>query len=311
MTRIVCLGIVTVDRIWHLAEIPARPVKVQADDFRETGGGMAATAAVAIAALGGQAELWSRVGDDANGNWLRHQLAARGVGTDGVRVFPGAVTPCSAAMVDAQGERLLSYFRGRGLGDDPGWLPVASLDGAAAVMADVRWGAGAIRLFEEAKRRGILSVLDADVGEPDRMKALARLADHVVFSAAGLARLAGAEGKEGLRRAARETNGVVGVTAGADGYMWLEQGGLRRAPGFKVAARDTTGAGDVFHGAYALAIAEGRALDHAARFANAAAALKCAAGHGWNGMPSREEVEALVATDGYAASSFDRLRTRP
>lgn len=294
MTRIVCLGIVTVDRIWHMAEIPARPVKVPADDFRETGGGMAATAAVAIAALGGRSELWSRIGDDGNGAWLRQRLAARGVGTDGVRVFPGAVTPCSAAFVDDGGERLLGVFRGRGLDDDPGWLPLASLDGAAAVMADVRWGKGAVRLFEEAQRRGIPSVLDADIGEPEIVKAAARLAGHVVFSTAGLAQLTGCDGEEGLRRAAKETNGIVGVTLGAEGCMWVENGALRRAPGFAVAARDTTGAGDVFHGAYALAIAEGRSLDHAARFANAAAALKCAAGNGWDGMPPRAEVEALM-----------------
>lgn len=294
MTRIVCLGIVTVDRIWHMAEIPARPVKVPADDFRETGGGMAATAAVAISALGGRAELWSRVGDDGNGAWLRRQLAARGVGTDWVRVFPGAVTPCSAAFVDGGGERLLGVFRGRGLDDDPGWLPLASLDGAAAAMADVRWGKGAVRLFEEARRRGIPSVLDADIGEPAIVKAAARLAGHVVFSTAGLAQLTGSDGEEGLRRAAKEADGIVGVTLGAEGYMWIENGALRRAPGFAVAARDTTGAGDVFHGAYALAIAEGRPLDHAARFANAAAALKCAAGNGWDGMPSRAEVEALM-----------------
>src|SRR4051812_38161425 len=128
MPRIVCLGIVTLDRIWQLDEIPATPVKIVATGFRETGGGMAATAAVAIAALGGRPALWSRIGDDATGARLRDELARLGVDTDGIRSIPGAATPCSAALVDGRGERLLAVFRGSGLADEPGWLAFGSLD---------------------------------------------------------------------------------------------------------------------------------------------------------------------------------------
>lgn len=298
MTRIVCLGIVTLDRIWHVDTIPATPVKVPATDFRDTGGGMAATAAVAIAALGGRPELWSRVGKDETGDRLRRELADRGVDTGGVRVLDGAATPCSAAFVDAKGERLLGVFRGRGLDTDPAWLPLDRLDGADTVMADVRWAEGAIALLDAAGRRGIPRVLDADVGESATLEALSRRAEHVVFSEGGLAQLTGAKGEEGLRRAAAKTPGVVGVTVGAEGFLWIEDGRLRRAPGFDVAAKDTTGAGDTFHGAYALAIARGAPVERAARFANAAAALKCAKGRGWDGMPTRDEVDALTTRAG-------------
>lgn len=294
MTRIVSLGIVTLDRIWHAPAIPDRPVKFPATDFRDTGGGMAATAAVAIAALGGEPELWSRVGADDTGARLRRDLAALGVGVDAVRVFAAAVTPCSAAIVDAAGERLLAVFRGRGFDADPGWLPLERLDGAAAAMADVRWAEGATALFEAAARRGIPRILDGDVGDPASLAALAHRADHVVFSHGGLALFAGSDGAEGLHRAAEKVRGVVGVTLGADGFMWMEQGMVHRAPGFRVAARDTTGAGDTFHGAYALAIARGKTVAEAARFANAAAALKCAKGEGWKGMPTEAEVRALL-----------------
>jgi sulfofructose kinase len=293
--RIVSLGIITLDRIWQTDVIPAGAVKFTASDFRDSGGGMAATAAVAIAALGGAPELWTRVGADDTGERLRRELAAKGVGISGVRVVPGAVTPCSAVIVDAAGERLLAVFRGRGFDWEAGWLPFDRLDGAAAVMADVRWAEGAAALFDAAGQRGIPRILDGDIGDPASLASLAVRADHVVFSAGGLAQFAGSGGADGLRRATQKLGGIAGVTLGAEGFMWIEKGALHHAAGFRINARDTTGAGDTFHGAYALAIARGWSVAEAARFANAAAALKCAKGDGWSGMPSEREVQEMIA----------------
>jgi sulfofructose kinase len=294
MKRIVSLGIVTLDRVWEVDAIPARPVKLTAHGFREVGGGMAANAAVTIAALGGRAELWSRVGDDAAGAWLLRDLAARRVETGNVRVVAGAATACSGVLVDQAGERMLGVFRGRGFDDDPSWLLLDRLDGVAAVMADNRWREGAAALFGAAGRRGIPRVLDGDVGEPEALAALAPLADHVLFSADGLVQFSGAAREAGLRRAAAKVAATVGVTLGAEGFLWMEQGNVRHAAAFAVAAKDTTGAGDAFHAAYALAIARGESIESAARFANAAAALKCAKGNGWDGVPTEGEVKDLL-----------------
>jgi len=291
---IISLGISVLDWTWTVDRIPDRPVKVTASAFRESGGGMAANAAVTIAALGGQVALWSRLGDDLGGRWMLAELNQRGVDTDGVRLFAGGATACSAIMVDRAGERMLSVFRGRGLDADPSWLPLDRLDGVAAVMADNRWADGAMALFDAAERRGIPRILDGDVGEPEALAALAGRAEHVVFSVGGLAQFTGADGEAGLRRAAEKVRGVVGVTLGADGFLWLESGAARRAPGFRVAARDTTGAGDAFHAAYALAIARGQSVAAAARFANGAAAIKCAKGNGWDGLPTEQEVVEMI-----------------
>lgn len=292
--RIVSLGISVLDWSWTVERIPDRPVKVTASAFGESGGGMAANAAVTIAALGGQAALWSRLGDDVGGRWMIAELKKRGVDTEGVRVFAGGVSPRSAIMVDGAGERMLSVFRGSGLDADPAWLPLDRLDGVAAVMADNRWAPGAMALFEAAGRRGIPRILDGDVDERAALQALAGRAEHVIFSAGGLAQFTGSDGEDGLRRAAERAHGIVGVTLGADGFMWLERGAVHRAPGFRVAARDTTGAGDAFHAAYALAIARGQSVAQAARFANAAAAIKCAKGNGWDGLPSEAEAKELI-----------------
>ena len=84
------------------------------------------------------------------------------------------------------------------------------------------------------------------------------------------------------------------MTDGADDVLWLE-GRAAAEPVFAVAAVDTLGAGDVFHGAFTLALAEGRDLVHAMRFAAAAAGLKCTRVGGSAGAPTRNEVDALLA----------------
>jgi sulfofructose kinase len=81
---------------------------------------------------------------------------------------------------------------------------------------------------------------------------------------------------------------------GSDGIMWLDGGVLRRMSAYRVEAVDTTGAGDVFHGALALVLGEGQATESALRFASATAALKCTRFGGGAGTPSRDEVERFL-----------------
>ena len=99
----------------------------------------------------------------------------------------------------------------------------------------------------------------------------------------------------------------MAVTCGAAGSFWRIDGALHHIPAPQIEARDTTGCGDVFHGALALALAEGEPVLAAARFATAAAALKARNGGGWRGMPAREAVEAMRAAgwSGSAPNSYD------
>jgi sulfofructose kinase len=100
-----------------------------------------------------------------------------------------------------------------------------------------------------------------------------------------------ADPRSGLLAAQALTRGLVGVTIGADGFLWLQAGDIRHAPSPAVAVVDTVGAGDVFHGAFALAIARGGDTAQAARFANTAAALKCTKAGGRAGIPSLSDVQ--------------------
>ncbi|HEV7265776.1 MAG TPA: PfkB family carbohydrate kinase [Falsiroseomonas sp.] len=300
--RVVCVGIAVLDQVWELPALPPGPGKYLSHGFRETGGGMAATAAVCIAALGGAALWHGRLGEDGPGATLLALLRQRGVEVVDVTPAPGGRTPISGVLVDAEGERVLAVFPGDGLAAASA-LVEARLDGAGAVLADPRWPAGAERLLRLAGARGLPRVLDADVAAAGTIADLAPVTDHVIFSQRGLAEFTGTDDPAaGLAAAAARLRGLpacgprgsLAVTLGARGSLWWRQGGPEPQAAPRIAARDTTGCGDVFHGAFALALAEARDVQGAARFATAAAALKAQRGAGWHGMPDRAAVEALV-----------------
>lgn len=293
MAAIICLGIAVRDLVFEVPRLPLRAQKIRAAAFAAHGGGMAATAAVTAAALGGHVEYWGRLGTDDAGRELQLELEARGVRVR-AHVAPHTRTPTSAVIVANDGERMLAVFAGE-LPDDTAWLPLADVAAAQAVLADIRWPNGARALFMAAAARGVARVLDADVGDAATVRSMLPLVDHAVFSRAGLAELTGLDDPEaGVHAAAALTPGVTAVTLGEHGSLFLVDDVLHRIPAVPVAARDTNGAGDAFHGAYTLALAEGRAVLDAARFASAAAALKCEGGVAWTGLPDRAAVDRAM-----------------
>jgi len=106
-----------------------------------------------------------------------------------------------------------------------------------------------------------------------------------------------------LARLAAHNEGFLAVTDGANGLYWRDGDALRHMPAFPVTAIDSLGAGDVFHAAFTLAIAEGRDVATALRFASAAAALKCTRFGGAAGAPERAEVETFLAARQVALAS--------
>ncbi|ELY6214138.1 sugar kinase [Cronobacter dublinensis] len=296
MVRIACVGIAVQDRIYTLDALPNEGGKYVAQHYREVGGGPAATAAVAAARLGAEVDFIGRVGDDATGTQLLAELASFGVNTRLARQVTGARSSQSAILVDAAGERIIVNSPSPDLPDDAAWLEVVDFSRYDAVLADVRWHDGALRALTLARRAGVMTLLDADV-TPQDIRPLVALSDHVAFSAPGLARLApGAGPEDGLKMTKMLTNGQVYVTLGKEGCLWLEENAtLRHQPGFTVEVVDTTGAGDVFHGALAVRLAQGEPTQAAVRFASAVAALKCTRPGGRAGIPDCDQTRSFLS----------------
>jgi sulfofructose kinase len=296
MVNVLCVGHAAHDLVYRVPAIPADPVKVIATDFYECGGGMAANAAVAIARLGGHAHYCGRVADDALGARILRDLEAEGVDCSLARKVPGCRSPLSSILVDDRGHRLICSYTDGSLDPDTRWIPLATIARFQAVLVDVRWPEGSAAVLDAARAAAVPALLDADVAGREVLRDLASRATHALFSQPGLARASNAESaSEALRDVRTPTHRVTGVTQGEDGFLWLDDEGEHRGPAHSVVAIDTLAAGDVWHGALALAIAEGQAMDSAVRFANAAAAIKCCRPGGRLGAPFRPEVNAVMS----------------
>jgi sugar/nucleoside kinase (ribokinase family) len=163
------------------------------------------------------------------------------------------------------------------------------------VVADNRFPEFVRPICVAARARGLTVVLDAD--RPTQMSdELFRIATHVVFSSECLRATSGLDDLgAALAAMAGRTASFLAVTQGPRDVLWREGATLRQSPVFAVEAIDTLGAGDVFHGAFTLALAEGRDVVAALRFAAAAAGLKCTRLGGSMAAPRRAEVDALLA----------------
>ena len=211
-----------------------------------------------------------------------------------VRRFEGRRSSFSSVFIDRNGERQIVNYRDHDLPMDAGWLEAALPADFDACLADSRWPDGAAALMRAARARGVPGVLDAEAPVREAEEAL-HLASHIAFSAQGLRDWAGHEDLDrALADIGAETGSFVSVTDGENGVRWRHGDASGFEPAFAVAVLDTLGAGDVWHGAFALGLGEGASASAAIRFANAVAAIKCTRINGRAGYPTRSETENFM-----------------
>ncbi len=297
MAELVSIGLSVIDYVFLCGEEEGSLRLVE--DHVVQGGGMAATAAVTMARLGASVELWTRVGDGTPGRFIIEQLEAEGVDTSQVKVCPGGRSPACAVLVDRRdGERRFIFFPGRGLDPATDHLDLARLDEAKAVLVDCCWPEAQVLAARRARELGVPVCGDIERLNSELLE-LVRLIDYPIYSLE-CARAWGRTGSvEGDLRAVAELGGRVAmITLGDQGCIWLEEGQVHRLPAFEVDVVDTTGCGDVFHGAFTFGLAQGWPVERIARFASATAALKCRALGGRAGIPSYDEVVGFLERHG-------------
>jgi sugar/nucleoside kinase (ribokinase family) len=236
-------------------------------------------------------------GRDLTGDNILAKLQREKIDVAHVVRMDGAVSSRSSIFIDGDGERTIVSYRDPLLERARPRVPADAIVGADGVLVDNRFPEFVLPIVRAAVAGCGIVVLDGDkpVGLTDE---LLTLPTHIVFSAEGLRATARAEDlAAALKVVSGHTAAFVAVTHGAQDMMWLDRGSLCRMPAFRVDAVDTLAAGDVFHGAFALALAEGRDLAAAMRFAAAAAAIKCSRIGGGAGAPERADVEKFLATD--------------
>jgi sulfofructose kinase len=304
--RILCIGMPVRDLTFRVPGLPARGSKENATHFDEICGGNALNGAIGIARLGGRASICGPMGDarETTSRYIFEKMAEEGIEMRHIVHMPGLVTPISNIMIDPSGERTIVTFR-----DPELWkvhLPDANtlLEDCDAILTESRCAAFCTGLCAEATRRGIPVIVDVDRAMSLR-EGLLTASSHLVFSSEPLQETAGiADDGEALKKIAKLTPSFLAGTRGAQGTIWLDRHhSLQQTPAFPVHTVDTLGAGDVFHGAFALAITEDQDLRSALRFASAAAALKCTRFGGAFAAPQRAEVEALLSQGGHQGTA--------
>ena len=288
--HIIVVGSVNADLVVVAERLPGPGETVTGGEFSRHGGGKGANQAVAAARLGARVTLVGAVGSDPFGDEALELLEREGIDTGAVARVEAA-TGVALIAVDAAGENQIAVASGAN----------AELDADAVERAVRTAGPGTLLLSLEVPEAAVLAGACAAQGpvvlNPAPVRALPdELAARgpILTPNAGEARaLSGKADPEAAARAlAARTGAPVLVTLGAEGVLVLDGDTAERLPAPSVTAVDTTGAGDAFNGALAVALAEGRELRDAAAFAVAAAALSTRAAGAREGMPRRDEVDA-------------------
>jgi sulfofructose kinase len=296
--HILCIGLPVRDLTFGVEAVPGRGQKFNANRFAQICGGNALNAAIGINRLGGKASLTGPMGDpgETASQYIFDDLAKEGIDTTHLVRMPGLVTPISGIMMDPSGERTIISFR-----DPELWkvkLPDYDLllKDCDAILIESRCAGFATDLCQDARKRGIPVVVDID-STISQSEGLLTASSHLIFSDEALQSTAGvADNLKALQKMATLTSSFLAVTRGPKGTLWLdEKNEPHETPAFPVHVVDTLGAGDIFHGAFALEFAAGQTVPDALRFASAAAALKCTRYGGAFACPQRAEVEQLLA----------------
>ncbi len=284
----------------RVENFPAPGTKAQASQFLITIGGQGANAAIAAARLGAATSYAGPLGsgDDEVANQIVTTLEHEGIDCRHAVRVPDGVSSVSLIMLDATGEKLIATRRGTNLNG------VAPADARAlatdidAVLLDNRYPEFMMPIARAAAARGIPRVLDFDRAGP-LDDPLLPLCTHVIASADALRASTGAHDLgTALKKLAAYYDGFLAGTDGPNGVDWLDGGEVRHMDAFQVAAIDTLGAGDAFHGAFTVRLVETGDAVAAMRFAAAAAAIKCTRFGGLTGAPTRAEVESFLRDRG-------------
>jgi sugar/nucleoside kinase (ribokinase family) len=287
------LGIATVDDLLFVPFFPAPDTKMQILRSERHGGGLTATALVAAARLGAHCAYAGVLGDDPISDWIAADLQAEGVDTAYLPRRAEAQPVHAVIVVDTQAQTrtILYEMNGKTGADDT--LPEAAVIQAARVLFLDDFGLeGNRRAAAIARAAGVPVVADFEFTDaPD----LLALVNHLIVSAAYAQRMTGQSDPAAAVRALwAEGRSAVVVTAGVEGCWYSEGGVVGHQPAFRVQTVDTTGCGDVFHGAYAWALARGLPLAERVRYASGAAALKATRAGGRAGIPTLPQLEAFL-----------------
>ena len=292
MARVICAGLITVDLVFEVTTFPNKGSKNEAAGLSLITGGGAMNAASAIASLGGRVSLVGAIGDDMFGVLLRQKMADRGVDDQYVTTVSGTTTSQSANIITRDGDRTIINYRDAAL--VPKYFNLQETFPFDAALVDTRWPDGAVKIVQAARSAGKPAVIDAEAPVAVAEEALMN-ASHIIFSQQGFTDYTGNNDSSALAEVAIHLGGWCAVTRGPLPVLCHDGNDFTEVPTFLTHAVNTLGAGDVWHGAFTLALVHGYSELNAVRWANAAASLKVRHPAAVETLPTAKDVEMILS----------------
>ncbi len=295
-------GLNAVDHLIVVPEYPAFDTKIRLLEHKQAAGGQAATAMVTLQRLGLKTAYAGRFGSDAEGQFGFRALQEEGVDTEFAEVVEGARNQLAFIIVDARnGERTIIWDRDDRVSYAAAEAPVALAAHGRVLHFDAHDPPACVRMAQAARAEGTIVSADIDNiygGLPE----LLPLIDILITSAEFPHRLTGIADERAslVELKARYGCTLVGLTKGARGAVVYCDGQFLEQPACKVPTdcRDTTGAGDAFHGGFLFGLLTGEDIESSLRIGNAVAALKCRDLGARTALPSRSELSDFLV-DGH------------
>lgn len=299
MIKIIGIGLACLDYLLQVPDLQTVSQGCRLEEYKVQGGGMASTAMVAVARLGGQAELWTALGQDQLGPQIEAELIEYGVDMSQTVWLPDAFNHVAFILVDGQtGERV--FLKGRASQQfrfteftpdiEPDW---SRIDTADVVHVDGLWNDLGYKGLQYARRKGIPTCGDIEYLHGNER--LLPLIDYLIVPKEMAEDVTGTSDAAALEKLAQYGAKMVVITLGEAGSLYLVNGKVGEVPAFAVETIDTTGAGDVFHGAFIYGLAHGWLPRQMVIFASAVAALKCTQLGGRSGIPTLMQTQAFLS----------------
>jgi sulfofructose kinase len=287
------LGVVAVDDLVYVDQYPVPDTKLPIRTQERQGGGLAGTALVAAARLGAKAAYFGVLGDDELSRFTLEELEREGVDCTPTVHHPGARPYHSIVIVDlSTGQRSILFSPHGVMGPELRDIKPDLVANCRVLFVDHTSVGASLRAVELAHAHEIPVVGDFERISDGRQLDLMYQIDHLILGLPMALKTSGeAEPAAAVRALSRPDRACCVVTVGESGCWYSEYGGpVRHFPAFQVQVVDTTGCGDVFHGAYAACIARGEDVNRAIQVATAAAGMKAMQPGGRKGIPDLDAV---------------------
>jgi len=302
---VVVLGGINMDLIGVAPRMAAPGETVVGERFYTAPGGKGGNQAVAAARMGAKVRMIGRVGSDVFGPGLLEALRGHGVDVSGVATDPDHASGIAMVLLDALRQNRIVAIYGANLRCDDRQLRATetALEGADVLMLQLETPFDvSLRAARAAGERGVTVVWDpapATVGLPDEAYRHLDVITPNQAEAEALTEIAVTDLGSAARAAAalRDRGAPTPVVKlGEHGVFYSSDSGQGRVPSREVEVVDTVAAGDAFGGALAVALGEGKGIEEALRYGTCAGALAVTRQGAQDAMPSRDEVEALLAS---------------